>query len=439
MKIKNALVFNGRGFEKRDLCIRGERISEESSFEEQIPGERRSEERGPEAQVLEGQVQEITGKEFVLDAEGLYAIPGLIDIHFHGALGHDFCDADERGLQKIAEYEAANGVLAICPATMTYSEEKLIRVMECAAAYKRKMTAQKAITDASGEREAFTETPKEEEDNSEGAFRKGAELVGIHLEGPFLSPNRLGAQNPDYVKKPDAVMAKRLIEKSEGLVRLLDIAPETEGAMTLIKELSKEKKVRISLAHTNANYETAKEAFKNGADHMTHLFNAMPGIHHRMPGPIIAAHEAAAFVELITDGIHLHPAIVRFVFEYFGDDRVILVSDTMEGVGLPDGTYRLGGQDVVKKGRKAVLKSDETIIAGSVTNLFDCFRITVKEMGVPLESALKAVTVNPAKAIGIEEEYGTLETGKVANILLLDEELRIREILLRGRRISPPN
>ncbi len=343
--------------------------------------------------------------EETLDASGLRLIPGLVDIHFHGAMGHDFCDADPEGLIAIAEYEARNGVTAICPATMTYSEEILGKIMNNAADWKNKN---------------LTENQKQ------GC----ADLVGINLEGPFISGMKLGAQNPQFLHLPDVSMFRRLQDRSGGLIKLVDIAPEVIGSMEFIKKLSSE--VCISLAHMCAGYDTAVRAFEAGVRHMTHLFNAMPGINHREPGPIIAALENKAEVELIADGVHVHPAMVRFVFDTFGADKVILISDSMEATGLPDGQYSLGGQAVTVNGNKATLTSDPATIAGSVTNLFDCMKTAVKEMGIPLEAAVRAATENPARSIGVFDNYGSIAQGKVASAVLVDEELRIRKVILRG-------
>ncbi len=337
----------------------------------------------------------------ILDASGLYAIPGLVDIHFHGAVGHDFCDADMEGLSAISAYEAQNGVLAICPATMTYSEEILEKVMTTAREY------------ASGE-----------------AYEEQAQLVGINMEGPFISPEKIGAQNPKYLAKPDVAMFRRLQEKSGNLIRLVDIAPEIEGSSDFIKELSHE--VNISIAHTACTYEEAVTAFDEGARHVTHLFNAMPGINHRKPGPIPAAMEKNAEVELIADGIHVHPAMVRFVFEAMPDGKVILISDSMEATGLPDGNYQLGGQSVTVCGQKAVLTDDPGTIAGSVTNLFQCMKNAIN-MGVNKETAIMAASENAARAIGVGDKYGCIEAGFFANILLVDENMNLKHVINRGK------
>ena len=371
MIVRNARVFRlDGGFVEQDLVIRQGRIVADAAPQ---PGEE------------------------VLDAAGRYALPGLVDIHFHGAVGHDFCDADEAGLQAIADFEASRGVLAICPATMTYSEEILNGIMDVAAAHKNE---------------------------------RGADLVGINLEGPYISPRKIGAQNPKYVQGADVGMFRRLQTRSGGLIKLVDIAPEEPGNLDFIKACHGE--TRISLAHTTADYDTAKAAFAAGASHMTHLYNAMPGITHRAPGPIIAALEAGAEVELITDGIHIHPAMVRFTFQTFGADKMILVADSMMACGLPDGQYSLGGQAVTVQGALATLTDAPETIAGSATCLYDCMRIAVG-MGVPMESAVRAASYNPARSIGIEADYGSLEPGRYGNVLLVDEAMQLQTVIQKGQ------
>ena len=339
--------------------------------------------------------------EQVLDAKGAYALPGLVDIHFHGAVGHDFCDADEAGLQAIADFEASKGVLAICPATMTFSEEILNGIMDAAAAHKN---------------------------------GRGADLVGINMEGPYISPRKIGAQNPKYVQGTDAAMFRRLQQRSGGLIKLVDVAPEEPGNLDFIRDCAGE--VRISIAHTCTSYETAKEAFAAGASHMTHLYNAMPGITHREPGPIIAALEDHAEVELITDGVHIHPAMVRFTFNTFGDDRVVLIADSMMACGLPDGAYSLGGQAVTVRGPRATLTEHPDTIAGSATCLYDWMRRAVVDMGVPLESAVRAASENPARSIGVDADYGTLAPGRYGNVILADDDLNILTVVQKGKIIA---
>lgn len=371
MIVRNAKVFtDGCRFVEKDLVIRDGRI---------VFG------AAPRAD------------EEIVDAGGAYALPGLVDIHFHGAVGHDFCDADEAGLQAIADFEASKGVLAICPATMTFNEEILNGIMDVAAAHKN---------------------------------GRGADLVGINMEGPYISPSKVGAQNPKYVMGADAGMFRRLQARSGGLIKLVDVAPEEPGNLDFIRACHGE--ARISIAHTCADYDTAKAAFAAGASHMTHLYNAMPGITHRAPGPIIAALEEGAEVELITDGIHIHPAMVRFTFNTFGDDHVILIADSMMACGLPDGQYSLGGQAVTVKGALATLTEHPGTIAGSATCLYDCMRHAVLDMGVPLASAVRAATLNPARSIGIDADYGSLEPGRWGNVVLADEQLNIQKVIQKG-------
>ncbi len=385
MIIRGAKVYTGtHEFSEKDIYILGERIVEKDDYLRNAAGE------------------------IIIDGAGLYAIPGLVDIHFHGAAGHDFCEASLEGVGKIAAYEAENGITAICPAVMALEEERLELVMDSAAAYRA------AEGDGSG---------------NQGRGRR-ADLVGINLEGPFLSHEKAGAQNPQYLRKPDADLFFRLQEKSGNLIQLASVAPELDGAMEFIERCGG--KAVISLAHTNADYDTAVRAFEKGARHVTHLYNAMQGVGHRKPGPIIAALERRATVELICDGIHVHPAMVRFTFRAFGADKVVLISDSMMACGLPDGEYGLGGQRVIVKGNRAALAEDRDTIAGSVTNLFDCMRTAVLEMGVPLEDAVRAATENPAGVIGAERDYGSLEPGHYADIVLMDDKLEIRRLIRRG-------
>ncbi|MDO5411750.1 MAG: N-acetylglucosamine-6-phosphate deacetylase [Lachnospiraceae bacterium] len=381
MMIKNAAVFGADGeFYQRTLYTDGERLAE----------------RGDEDHTEAG-----NAAQEILDAQGLTAIPMLVDIHFHGCDGVDFCDGTEEAISRIAAYELKNGIGAICPATMTYDEDTLSGIARAAAAHKNE---------------------------------SGADLIGINMEGPFISEKKKGAQNAKYIHCPDADMFLRLQKQAGGLFKLCDLAPEEPNAMECIQKLNK--KVTVSLAHTCTDYETARAAFENGASHMTHLYNAMPGISHREPGPIVAAWEAGAHVELIADGIHIHPAVVRMTFELFGKDKVILISDSMMATGLPDGDYSLGGQRVTVTGNRAVLTEDPATIAGSATNLMDCLRHAVLDMGISLGTAVKAAALNSAMAIGADSDYGSLEPGRYANILLVDEKLNIRHMIHKGRIVT---
>lgn len=344
-------------------------------------------------------------QEEVLDGQGAYAIPGLIDLHFHGCKGYDFCDGTKEAIEEIAKYEASIGVTAISPATMTLPVEELERILIVAAEYKR--TAAEMNPD-------------------------GADLVGINMEGPFISKVKKGAQDAANIIPADAKICQRFLNASEGLVKFVGIAPEdNENAVEFIQKMKD--KVHISLAHTNADYAHADAAFAAGADHAVHLFNAMPGFTHREPGVVgaVADHEHVN-AEIICDGVHIHPSMVRSAFKLMGAERMILISDSMRATGMPDGRYLLGGMEVDVVGNRATLVSDGAL-AGSCTNLLDCMRTAVKEMKIPLETAIASATMNPAKALGIYDKYGSLTEGKKANVVLLDEALELKAVVKDGR------
>ncbi|MDO4321110.1 MAG: N-acetylglucosamine-6-phosphate deacetylase [Lachnospiraceae bacterium] len=375
----------------KQRIINGQIFQEEGSFAPgtlYISGERI---------VSETEYAGLPGDECVLDAQNTYVIPGLTDIHFHGCMGADCCDGTADAFRTIASYELSQGVTSITPATMTMSEEVLSAICEAA--------------------KDFT-------------CENGADFCGLYMEGPFISTAKKGAQNEKYIHPADTGMLNRLQDISGNKIRTVVVAPETEGAMEFIKENAG--KINISLAHTTADYETAKEALSCGASELTHLYNAMPPFTHRAPGPIgAAADDENCMVELICDGVHIHPAVVRTTFKIFGDDRIIMISDSMRAAGMEDGEYDLGGQKVIVKGSFALL--EDGTLAGSVTNLMDCVRTAVQKMGIPLASAIKCAAVNPARAIGMSNDYGTLTPGKYANIVLLDQELKITQILHRGK------
>ena len=372
MRITGGQVFDlHEGFVRRDVCFDGRLLSSSSA----------------------------DGKTY--DASGCYVIPGLTDLHFHGCMGKDFSDADPEGLEIMAKYELSQGVTQICPAGMTLLEEQLTKVCQVAAAHR-------------------------------DANKPGAELCGINLEGPFLSTAKKGAQKADWIHAPDVPMFRRLMAASKGLVKLVSIAPEEPGAMEFIEAVEGE--VTVSIAHTTADYDTAMEAFRLGARQVTHLFNAMPPFSHRAPGVVGAALDTPICnVELICDGVHIHPSVVRATFKMFGPKRVILVSDTMRAAGMPDGDYTLGGQPVKVKGKYATL-ADGTL-AGSVTNLMNCMRTAVS-FGIPLEDAVWAAAVNPARAIGIFSRMGSLEPGKRANVVVLDQNLELKDVFFRGELVD---
>lgn len=379
MIIKNALVFTlDQGFVNKEVKIKNGRFTDEDIVEDTV-----------------------------IDAQGNYLIPGLVDIHFHGCAGHDFSDGTPEALQAIGAYELKNGITSICPASMTLAEETLANVCENAYAYYTK-----------------PETDKPE----------GSRLCGIHLEGPFISMEKKGAQNPAYVKSPDIAMFNRLQDAAHGLVKLITIAPETEGAEEFIKELSS--KVHISVGHTCSDYDTSYKAFALGADHVTHFFNAMPAFTHRAPGVFGAAFDQKHVMpEMICDGVHINPSAVRVVFSLFGKERMIMISDSMMATGMEDGDYSLGGLPVKVHGNLATL-ADGTI-AGSATNLMDCVRTVVKKMDIPLETAIRCASYNPAKAIGVDDVCGSIEAGKLGDCVILSkDDLATQKVILSGKVVA---
>lgn len=347
-----------------------------------------------------------TDGEDVIDAAGCYAIPGLIDIHFHGAMGEDVCDGTAEAFEKIAEYEVSRGVTAICPATLTLPVEELKNVLSLGAEFAAK------------------------------GNDKLSDLVGFNMEGPFISPVKKGAQNAEFIRKCDPKIVDEFYEASKGLLKIIGLAPEENPDYEKYIEAVKDK-VTVSLAHTASDYDTAMKAFKAGACHAVHLYNAMTGMSHREPGVVGAVFDSKhVTAELICDGIHIHPAAVRATFEMMGPERMILISDSMRSTGMPDGEYDLGGLPAIKKGREVRLK-DGGAIAGSGTDLMDCLKTVVLDMGLPLEVAVAAATMNPAKRIGIYDKYGSLEPGKLADIVLLNKnDLSINRILRKGSPIG---
>lgn len=369
MKIANALVYDDTTFIQKDIFIEDGIFTESSITDE------------------------------VFDAQGYYAIPGLIDLHFHGCMGYDFCDHTIEALQHITEYEAKSGITTICPATMTLPKEELLAICKTASSYSNP---------------------------------NGATICGIHLEGPFLSEKNKGAQNAAFLQKADYSFYQELQEVSNHLIKIISLAPEIPENFDFIKQAKDS--VLLSLAHSCADYEIAKAAFDAGATHVTHMFNAMPPFHHRNPGIIGAAFDSTnVHVELICDGIHIHPSMIRAAFSMFTEERIILISDSMEATGLSDGTYSLGGQAVSVNGRLATL-SDNTI-AGSVSNLMDCVRYLVKDVHIPLTSAIRCATCNPAKELGIYDQVGSITSGKIANLVLLNQDLEVVSVFLQGHQI----
>ena len=262
----------------------------------------------------------------------------------------------------------------------------------------------------------------------------GSKLRGINMEGPFINSEKKGAQDAKYIRNCSVEMYQNFQKLSGGLIKLVDIAPETKEAFDFIDAVKNE--TTISIAHTCADYQTANLAFQKGVSHVTHLYNAMPLFSHREPGVVGAAFDNKhTYVELICDNVHIHPSVVRATFAMFGDDRIVFISDSMRATGLKDGRYTLGGQEVVVKGNKATLIK-ENALAGSVTNLADCMKIAVTKMKIPLESAVACATINPAKSIGIYDKCGSITVGKAADLVLLNKDLSLKAVFINGKMIN---
>ncbi len=327
-----------------------------------------------------------------------FVVPGLVDIHTHGAAGEDFSDGSPDGLPALSRHYASHGVTSFLASVMTLKEPALTRAVRTVRDFVR---------------------PAD-----------GAKCAGIHLEGPFLSHARRGAQAAENLCLPDTAMFHRLNRESGGQIRLVTVAPELPGAIPFIEEVSK--LCTVALGHTDADYETAMAAFQAGASHVTHLFNAMPPLLHRAPGVIGAALDSGATVELICDGLHVHPSAVRLAVKAFGG-QLAAVSDSLRCTGMPEGEYELGGQTVeLKDGRACLLHTDT--LAGSTADLLSELRNLVS-FGIPLEQALTAVTLTPARAVRLDGELGSIAEGKRADFAVLDRDLNLLQVFADGTRL----
>ncbi len=332
-----------------------------------------------------------------LDFSGCVILPGFIDIHIHGCNMADATDGNSDSAAKMSKWLAQNGITSFCPTTMTLPVDFLKKCFGY-------------IADTMGKEE-------------------GAYIHGINMEGPFIAPEKKGAQDAAHILEPSYDVFCELNNICP--VKLADIAPEQNGAEDFIAKASKI--CTVSAAHTTANYEQGKKAIEQGVSHATHLYNAMNGLTSReagMVGAVLDSENVTA--ELICDGIHISPATLRITFRTLGEDRTVVISDAMMAAGLDEGEYTLGGQRVIKT--DAARLPDGTL-AGSATNLFEEFQNLLK-FGIPVKQAVKSLTINPARAIGVDKITGSIEVGKNADLLVLSEDFKeIKAVFVKGKKV----
>lgn len=335
-----------------------------------------------------------------LDGNGGYVVPGFIDIHVHGGAGFDFMTANEEELQAITRFHMENGTTAMLATTVTASREDLNEVLERVTKYTSKPMPY-------------------------------AQLLGVHLEGPFVNPKWKGAQNEAHMVVPQSQWLKEWVESYPGVIQMQTLAPELDGAASYIS-LLKENGIVAACGHTDATFDEIQHAVEHGLTHAVHTFNAMRALHHREPGTVGAVMLNSEITgEVIADGQHVHPAAIKLLLQVKGTDRVVLVTDAISAAGMPDGDYELGSLPVIVEQGIARLK-DGGSLAGSTLTMIKGFHYLIHEVGLSITEASHIASLNPAGVLGISNEYGSIEAGKRADVLLLDRELNLHSVVIDG-------
>ena len=334
----------------------------------------------------------------VIDAAGMYVSPGLVDVHIHGYLGADVSDADNAGVRKMAKGILANGVTSFLPTTMTIGWSTLETI--------------------------FAQLRQLREESRSAAF-EGAEILGCHAEGPFINPSKKGAQAEENILPPDA---EKVLPYAD-IIRMISFAPEMPGGDQFIRTLKEKTDITLSIGHTSANYDQAMNAIRLGANHITHTFNAMTPMMHRDPGVVGAALTTDVYCQLIVDTFHVHKGLFPLMHKAKGE-HLVLITDCLRSCGMPDGEYELGGQKFVLKGIECRLL--DGTIAGSVLKLNNAVRNYRDNASIPMWKAVRAATLNAAESAGVADRKGSLESGKDADITLMDEDCQVVKTFVRG-------
>ncbi|WP_083485099.1 N-acetylglucosamine-6-phosphate deacetylase [Paenibacillus ihumii] len=352
-----------------------------------------------------GMPSESPASSTTIDAGGSYVLPGFIDVHVHGGMLEDFSSPSKKAFDEITKLHCSQGTTSMLATTMTMPKAVIEEVLEEVQAY---------MSD---------DMPY-------------AQLAGVHLEGPFISPKWPGAQNPAHIVPPNRSWVEAWNKKYPGLIKQVTFAPEREGALELIRYLRKEGIV-ASAGHTDASYEEIMTAVEVGLHHAVHTFNAMTPLHHRKPGTAGAVLSTPAIsAEIIADGIHVHHAAIRLLAQVKNDGNLILITDAMSAAGLGDGEYMLGDLPVIVKDNVCTLKDSDNTLAGSTLTMIRGFRHLVREVGLSVERASQAASLNPARLIRIDHLTGSVETGKQADLLLIDQELNLQTTWVKGRKFQ---